>query len=79
LLPKEPQFDHISELYGIDTLTLFQEKAVVHKLSHQHLYTRFWIAHTQSKLDKGTPFKEIHQFAVPVLISNFISNFASFN
>ncbi|MFT4674211.1 MAG: A/G-specific adenine glycosylase [Patiriisocius sp.] len=78
-LRKEHQFDHISELYGIEALTLYQETSVVHKLSHQHLYTRFWIAHTQTKLDKGTPFKEIRQFAVPVLISNFISDFASFN
>ncbi len=77
-LCKEIQFDHISTLYVLDTLTLFRENAVVHKLSHQHLYTRFWIAQTKSKLPKGIPVDDIDQYAVPVLISNFISEFEGF-
>ena len=77
-LCKEIQFDHISTLYDLDTLTLFKETAVVHKLSHQHLYTRFWIAHTAHKLPSGVPIAEIDTYPVPVLISKFISDFEGF-
>jgi len=77
-LREELQFNQISALYGIDTLTLYKEKAVIHKLSHQHLYTRFWIAQTKSKLPQGLPIDEIDTYAVPVLISNFISEFEGF-
>ena len=77
-LRKEIQFDRISSLYDLDNLTLFEETAVVHKLSHQHLYTRFWIAQTKSKLPKGLSVDAIDQYAVPVLISNFISKFEGF-
>ena len=77
-LREELQFNQISALYGIDTLTLYKEKAVIHKLSHQHLYTRFWIAQTKSKLPQGLPIDKIDTYAVPVLISNFISEFEGF-
>ena len=77
-LSKEAQFDHISALYQTDTLSLYNEKPVVHKLSHQHLYTRFWIAHTAHKLPSGVPIAEIDIYPVPVLISNFISDFEGF-
>ena len=77
-LREELQFSQISALYGIDTLTLYKEKAVIHKLSHQHLYTRFWIAQTKSKLPQGLPIDKIDTYAVPVLISNFISEFEGF-
>ncbi|CAI8315474.1 MAG: Adenine DNA glycosylase [Flavobacteriaceae bacterium] len=77
-LREELQFSQISALYGIDTLTLYKEKAVIHKLSHQHLYTRFWIAQTKSKLPQGLPIDKIDTYAVPVLISNFISGFEGF-
>lgn len=77
-LREELQFNQISALYGIDTLTIYKEKAVIHKLSHQHLYTRFWIAQTKSKLPQGLPIDKIDTYAVPVLISNFISEFEGF-
>lgn len=78
-LRNEALFANISEAYAIKELTLFEEKSVIHKLSHQHLYTRFWIATTKNKLSKGIDIEAIHEFAVPVLISNFISSFDGFN
>jgi A/G-specific adenine glycosylase len=48
---------------------------VVHKLSHQHLYTRFWIIQTQSLSEATISWEEIEQFPVPVLISNFLKQF----
>ncbi|MDH7446082.1 A/G-specific adenine glycosylase [Aquimarina sp. 2201CG14-23] len=61
-------------------LTLFEEKFVVHKLSHQHLYTRFYII----KIDKSPEIREeyeliesnkIHSYPVPILLGNFIDRF----
>jgi len=48
---------------------------IVHKLSHQHLYTRFWIVKTDTKLESAVAVTEIENYAVPVLIADFISAF----
>lgn len=77
-LQEAPQCVEILTANAIDCLTLYQEKSVIHKLSHQHLYTRFWIAQTKSKLPQGVPIEKIDHYAVPVLISNFISEFEGF-
>lgn len=54
------------QLYAEDT---------VHKLSHQHLYTKFWIVETSELLGDGTPWDEIEELPVPVLIQEAISAF----
>lgn len=56
-------------------LSLYNEKAIIHKLSHQHLYTKFWIVSLKSSLPEGISVKKIHDFPVPILISNFIEQF----
>ena len=48
---------------------------IVHKLSHQHLYTRFWIVKTDTKLEEALTFRELENYPVPVLIADFISAF----
>ncbi len=58
-------------------LTLYNEKEIVHKLSHQHLYTRFWIVEDKGVLKNTIPWSEIEQYPVPILISNFIQSFSS--
>ncbi|MBT8236819.1 MAG: A/G-specific adenine glycosylase [Bacteroidia bacterium] len=50
-------------------------KDKVHKLSHQHLYTRFWIVKTPELVQDGTPWEEVEQLPVPVLIQEAISAF----
>ncbi|MGN7512872.1 MAG: A/G-specific adenine glycosylase [Allomuricauda sp.] len=54
------------------SLSLYNNEPIVHKLSHQHLHTQFWILKTSDILEKGTPWKEIGGFPVPVLIADFI-------
>ena len=54
------------------SLSLYNDKPIVHKLSHQHLHTQFWILKTSDILEEGTPWKEIGGFPVPVLIADFI-------
>jgi A/G-specific adenine glycosylase len=56
-------------------LSLYAEKPIIHKLSHQHLHTKFWILHTDKSLDNGICFRDIHDYPVPVLIENFIKDF----
>ncbi|WP_127137309.1 A/G-specific adenine glycosylase [Flagellimonas oceanensis] len=54
------------------SLSLYNREPIVHKLSHQHLHTQFWILKTSDILKEGTPWKEIGGFPVPVLIADFI-------
>ncbi len=53
----------------------FNEKEIIHKLSHQHLHTTFWIAPTSSDLENGVLLSEIETYAVPVLVADFIKTF----
>ncbi|UCD61275.1 MAG: A/G-specific adenine glycosylase [Flavobacteriaceae bacterium] len=48
------------------------DKIIVHKLSHQHLHTKFWIVKTKDRLPNGLPAKELDKYPVPVLIEEFI-------
>ncbi|MDD7884611.1 A/G-specific adenine glycosylase [Flavivirga sp. 57AJ16] len=56
-------------------LALYNKDVVVHKLSHQHLHTKFWIVNVNRLLDQGISTNEIHHYAVPILIGNFIEAF----
>ncbi len=56
-------------------LSLYNEDLIVHKLSHQHLYTKFWIVNVENLEEAKIPFSEIHQYPVPILIGNFIERF----
>ena len=58
----------------------YHSDPVIHKLSHQHLYTRFYIIKTNApiKIDKTQKMivtKEVHKYPVPVLLGNFIDVF----
>lgn len=63
------------DLPSSKTITLHNEQPVVHKLSHQHLHTRFWILETKEILKDGISWEQIHTFPVPVLIADFIKTF----
>ena len=56
--------------------SLYNQSDIIHKLSHQHLYTKFWIVEVNSLPEKGVLISEIQQYPTPVLISNFINEFA---
>ncbi|GAA4235152.1 A/G-specific adenine glycosylase [Postechiella marina] len=56
-------------------LTLYNKDTLVHKLSHQHLYTKFWIVKINTNLEKGILIDDIENYAVPILIGNFIEKF----
>jgi A/G-specific adenine glycosylase len=54
---------------------LYNKEAIIHKLSHQHLHTKFWIVKTNAHLPNEVLIDEVHNFPVPILIGNFIEAF----
>ncbi|WP_422857933.1 A/G-specific adenine glycosylase [Flagellimonas sp. S174] len=60
---------------NLESLELFNEEPIVHKLSHQHLHTHFWILKLSKEVEEGISWDEISSFAVPVLIADFIRTF----
>ncbi|WP_378179468.1 A/G-specific adenine glycosylase [Aquimarina sp. SS2-1] len=61
-------------------LTLHEEDFKIHKLSHQHLYTRFYIVKTEEipTINIESNFVEIEKirdYPVPILLGNFIESF----
>jgi len=75
LLQKRIEFRKLNKKYSFNATTLYNDKVVVHKLSHRHLYTRFWITETSADLKNGVSYDEIAKYPVPILIGNFISEF----
>ncbi|WP_422092246.1 A/G-specific adenine glycosylase [Tenacibaculum ovolyticum] len=68
--------EQFSLLFPEETLvSLFNTKEIVHKLSHQHLFTKFWVVKTKSVQRKTVSWNAIKEFPVPVLIDNFLNNF----
>lgn len=74
-LEKLQQFQDFAQQINIEKISLYNEEAVVHKLSHQHLNTRFWIVETLEETQSAVPISEIGNYAMPVLIANFVSEF----
>ena len=48
------------------------ENVIIHKLSHQHLHTKFWIVETSTVLEEGIALTNLTDYPVPVLIADFI-------
>lgn len=57
------------------TISLFNKKEIVHKLSHQHLNTQFWIVETKNLYEAKTKWSDIEKYPVPVLIANFLDEY----
>jgi len=62
---KTTQFDY----------SLYNEADIVHKLSHQHLYTKFWIIEVEQLPMAAISIKSLTKYPAPVLISDFIDRF----
>lgn len=70
-----PEFQKIIKDIELDSLSLFNDDSIIHKLSHQHIFTKFWILQTNTIAENTIAISEIHSYAVPVLIGNFVSEF----
>lgn len=72
LLQELGNLDYKSELISLQR---FNEDAIVHKLSHQRLYTTFWIVNTKESEEGSISFSEVEKYPVPVLIADFLKRF----
>ncbi len=56
-------------------LSLYNEEEVVHKLSHQHIYTKFWIVEKKALPEESVSIAKLKEYPVPVLIANFLNDY----
>ena len=55
--------------------SLYNNIDIIHKLSHQHLHTKFWIIKVDKLHTKGLKISKLKALPTPILISNFIDEF----
>lgn len=73
-LVKEDAFEDYS-ISPEANVRLFNEEPIVHKLSHQHIYTKFWVVTGGELPENRVPVAEMDKLPVPVLIEKFIDSF----
>ena len=56
-------------------ISLFNEKSIVHKLSHQHIFTKFWIVKISNKEEFNDDWNTVLKKPVPKLIADFLTVF----
>lgn len=62
-------FKRYKDRYNTSTTPfLFNEKEWIHKLTHQHLYVKFWILNSTKKSEE---FKHFETYPVPILLEKF--------
>lgn len=71
----EEGYEEIIKGVGPVHINVYNKDAIVHKLSHQHLHTKFWIMETNNAHESFIPVTELDKYPVPVLISTFIKTF----
>jgi len=58
------------------SITLYNKTPIVHKLSHQHIYTRFWIIDKNNLPTTAISIDKLEEYPVPVLIANFLNEYS---
>jgi len=61
---------------AVHSVTLYNERPLTHKLSHQHLEIQFWVVYTSALGERGFPISKINALPVPIVIHNFIVGFS---
>jgi len=57
------------------SIKLFNKEVIVHKLSHQHLFTKFWIVEPEKLPENAITWAAFKKQPVPILIHNFTEKF----
>jgi len=57
------------------SVSLFNNKMLVHKLTHQHINTKFWVVNTEDSSNFDINWDKIYTFPVSTLIHNFLIQF----
>jgi len=50
----------------------YNEESIIHKLSHQHLYIKFWKVSLKGAVENGINNEDLKAFPFPIVIHNFI-------
>lgn len=67
--------DSASEYGEVANVSIYNQESIVHKLSHQHLLTKFWVVEMgKIEVDK-VPSGTLKDYPVPVLIADFIKTY----
>ncbi|TDQ28760.1 A/G-specific adenine glycosylase [Tenacibaculum caenipelagi] len=70
------QHEQFIKLFPEETIiSLFNNKDIVHKLSHQHLITKFWVVKTREVNEKTMSWSAVKKQPVPVLIDKFLEEY----
>lgn len=56
-------------------ISKFNNTQIIHKLSHQHLFTTFWIIDTNEPIKNAVLWQNLSNFALPTLIQNFVDHY----
>lgn len=56
-------------------ISLFNEKPIIHKLTHRHLHTHFWIIEIKKLSQNTVPLNTLSNYPTSQLISNFLDAF----
>ncbi|WCO01446.1 A/G-specific adenine glycosylase [Psychroserpens ponticola] len=56
--------------------SLYNTKELIHKLSHQHLYTKFWIIEVDKLPKNSILISKLKTYPTPIVIGNFIEEFS---
>ena len=63
------EFFPVANVLGIEACN---DISIIHKLSHQHLYIKFWKVNIGKALEQGVSMSQIKTFPFPIVIHNFI-------
>lgn len=77
---KEQDFDFVAERVqndyfkgnAIASMLEYNEKSIIHKLSHQHLHIKFWKVAVKGTIKNGIDIETLRTYPFPIVIHNFI-------
>ena len=77
---QEVDFEFITPIIQADffqsnevlSIGAYNEKSIVHKLSHQHLHIKFWEIKLEGSIENGISNEELKSYPFPIVIHNFI-------
>lgn len=52
-------------------ISLFNEKPIIHKLTHQHLSVKFWLINLENEIENSVSILDFEKYPVPILIHKF--------
>lgn len=58
--------------YEIRSVLEYNDKSIIHKLSHQHLHIKFWKVKIEGVIESGIDAETLSTFPFPIVIHNFI-------